>query len=167
MSFFRRLSLGFKSSEESPSSSPAPQSTMQSDLPGPSTSTIPVSESPATLPSLAKDSPFEFWNCDLTVESVHEASCKLLNLNAKDPYGETALIRAARHGDAAVTKVLIDAGADINITDRNGETALSWASQMGKIGVLKILVDCPDVQLSKSDKGGRSALYDACCCQFR
>ena len=117
--------------------------------------------------SFAKDAPFEFWQLDLTVESVDEAKSKLLNLNTKDPYGETALIRAARQGDAGVTKALIDAGAEINATDRNGETALSWAAQMGKTGVLKILVDCPDVQLSKSDKGGRSALHDACCCQFR
>jgi ankyrin repeat protein len=164
MSFFRRLSTGFKSADPgSDSSSPAPQSSSESTPPELSA----VSDSPSTNIFSSKVSPFEFWNLNLTVESVNEAKSKLLDLNAKDPYGETALIRAARHGDSAVTKALVDAGADTNMNDRNGETALSWAAQMGKTGVLKILLDCPDVNLSKLDKGGRSALYDACCCQFR
>jgi ankyrin repeat protein len=124
-------------------------------------------DSTVTNSSFEIGSPFEFWASELTVESVDEAKNKLLNLNAKDPYGETALIRAARHGNSAVVKALLDAGAEVNATDRNGETALSWAAQMGKTGVLKILIDSPDVQLSQADKGGRSALYDACCCQFR
>jgi hypothetical protein len=115
----------------------------------------------------AKISPFEFWNTNLTVQSVHEAKSKLLDLNAKDPYGETSLIRASRHGDAAVTMALLAAGADISLTDSNGETAVSWAAQMGKVEVLKILVDRPDVFIDKVDKSGHTALYDACCCQFR
>jgi ankyrin repeat protein len=101
------------------------------------------------------------------VQSVAEAKSKFLDLNAKDPYGEPALIRAARHGDAAVTKALLEAGAERNISDSSGETAVSWAAQMGKTEVLAILIDSPDVHLEKADKGGRTALYDACCCQFR
>lgn len=164
MSFFRRLSLGFKSPEpESDSSPPTPQSHSESKPPESSS----TSDSPIANCSFSKDSPFQFWTLDLTVEAVDQAKSKLLDLNAKDPYGETALIRAARHGDSAVTKALLDAGAEINATDRNGETALSWAAQMGKTSVLKILIDCSELQLSKVDKGGRSALYDACCCQFR
>ena len=89
----------------------------------------------------AKVSPFEFWHSNLTTQLVEEAKSKLLDLNAKDPYGEPALIRAARHGDATVTKALLAASADINSTDSNGETAISWAAQMGKAEVLKILVD--------------------------
>jgi ankyrin repeat protein len=166
MSFFRRLSTGFKSPAEPPSS-PDPQSASASNPPA----STPLSDSPqppATVDTfLEKGVPFEFWKSNLTAQSVDDAKSNLLDLNAKDPYGEPALIKAARHGDAAVIIALLAAGADINSTDSSGETAMSWASQMGKTEVLKVLVDRPDVHIDKADKGGRTALYDACCCQFR
>ncbi len=163
MSFFRRLSTGFKSE---PPSSPVTHSS-ESETPAPSaiSDSLPPSLAVDVVP--AKAFPFEFWNSNLTVQSVEEAKSKLLDLNAKDPYGEPALIRAARHGDANVTKALLAASVDINSADSNGETAISWAAQMGKAEVLKILIDRPDVFIDKKDKGGRTALYDACCCQFR
>jgi ankyrin repeat protein len=194
MSFFKRLSTGFKSPAE-PSTSPDPQSASESNQAAASTvsdspqppaaaepSTSPdsqfasesnqaaasrVSDSPQTPAAVEKTSPFEFWKSNLTVQSVDDAKSKLLDLNAKDPYGEPALIRAARHGDTTVIMALLAAGADIDSTDNSGETAMSWAAQMGKTEVLKILLDRPDVHIDKSDKGGRTALYDACCCQFR
>ncbi len=43
--------------------------------------------------------------------------------------GETALMRAAEEGRSKNVKVLIDAGADVNVKDKNGETALMKAEQ--------------------------------------
>jgi uncharacterized protein len=42
--------------------------------------------------------------------------------------GETPLHRAAAFGDENTIKLLIDAGAKINVEDANGDTPLSWAS---------------------------------------
>jgi hypothetical protein len=161
MSFFKKLSAGFKS----PESPPHPPPASDSSSPAPHSAPAPSSISDSPQQTVAR--PFEFWTSNLNEQSVAEAKSKFLDLNAKDPYGEPALIRAARHGDAAVTKALLEAGAEINISDSSGETAVSWAAQMGKTEVLAILIASPEVHLEKSDKGGRTALYDACCCQFR
>lgn len=42
--------------------------------------------------------------------------------------GETPLHRAAAFGDAEVVKLLLDAGAKIDVKDANGDSPLSWAS---------------------------------------
>ena len=46
------------------------------------------------------------------------------DVEAKDKYGETALMNAASRGDAAVVSALISHGADVNSTDQKGDTAL-------------------------------------------
>ena len=45
--------------------------------------------------------------------------------------GTTPLMRAARFGDAAAMRVLIEAGADVSKQQRNGNTALLFASGVG------------------------------------
>ena len=185
---FKRLSAGFGKSSESaatPPASPSPRSSVESAPPAPSADSAspqqavdakppaPSADSASpqqavdAKPVFAKQSPFEFWNSDLTMQVVNEAINQHLDLDTKDPYGESALIRAVRHGDVEVAGALLTAGAQVNATDSSGETALSWAAQMGKFDVLKMLVDRPDVEMDKADKGGHTALYDACCCQFR
>ena len=168
--FFKRLSGGFGKSSESaatPPASPPPRSSVESAPPAPSADSASPQQAADAKPVFAKQSPFEFWNSDLTMQVVNEAINQHLDLDTKDPYGESALIRAVRHGDVAVASALLAAGAQVNATDSSGETALSWAAQMGKFDVLKMLVDRPDVEMDKADKGGHTALYDACCCQFR
>lgn len=46
------------------------------------------------------------------------------DVNAKDRYGDTALIAAAWYGNLRITKELINIGADINIQDKYGDNAL-------------------------------------------
>lgn len=41
-----------------------------------------------------------------------------------DAYGNTALMKAAREGNAEIVKELLDAGADINLKNIDGNTAL-------------------------------------------
>ena len=50
------------------------------------------------------------------------------NPNARDKYGQTALIRAATKGKADKVAVLLRAGADANLVDKHGYTARVWAS---------------------------------------
>jgi ankyrin repeat protein len=59
--------------------------------------------------------------------------------------GTTPLMRAARFGDAAAMRVLIEAGADVSKQQRNGNSALLFASGVGfQIG---------DGGFARTDKG--------------
>jgi uncharacterized protein len=52
-----------------------------------------------------------------------------------------ALAEAARKGDAAVVKKLLDEGVDVNTKFRYGATALSYACDRGHLDVVKLLID--------------------------
>jgi hypothetical protein len=52
-----------------------------------------------------------------------------------------ALAEAARRGDPAVVKKLLDDGVDVNTKFRYGATALSYACDRGHVDVVKLLLD--------------------------
>jgi ankyrin repeat protein len=52
-----------------------------------------------------------------------------------------ALADAARKGDAAIVKKLLDEGVDVNTKYRYGATALSYACDRGHLDVVKLLLD--------------------------
>ena len=52
-----------------------------------------------------------------------------------------ALSEAARKGDAAAVKTLLDEGVDVNTKFRYGATALSYAADRGHLEVVKLLVE--------------------------
>jgi ankyrin repeat protein len=52
-----------------------------------------------------------------------------------------ALAEAARKGDAAIVKKLLDEGVDVNTKYRYGATALSYACDRGHLDVVKLLLD--------------------------
>lgn len=62
-----------------------------------------------------------------------------LLLGADDP-GEQ-LLAAARKGDAAAVKQLLDQGANVNSKNRYGSTALFFACDRGHFDVVKLLVE--------------------------
>jgi ankyrin repeat protein len=51
------------------------------------------------------------------------------------------LFEAARRGDAAAVKALLDKGVDVNTKFRYGATALSYASDKGHVEVVKLLLE--------------------------
>lgn len=54
---------------------------------------------------------------------------------------ETPLHRAAAYGNAAIIKLLIEAGADPSVRDANGDTPISWGSwHLRDSDVLKLLL---------------------------
>ena len=58
------------------------------------------------------------------------------DVNAKDEYGETALIKTAYQGNAPIARALIDKGADVNAKCGNGWTALLRAEDKQNLGKL-------------------------------
>jgi hypothetical protein len=60
---------------------------------------------------------------------------------AQGSEGGEKLLAAARKGDVATIKALLDAGTDVNSKNRYGATALSYAADKGNIEVIRLLLD--------------------------
>jgi ankyrin repeat protein len=62
------------------------------------------------------------------------------DVEAKDTYGWTPLICAARNGHRDTVEVLLSVGkADVEAKDNNGWTPLIWAAQGGHRDLAKVL----------------------------
>ena len=82
------------------------------------------------------------------------------DMNIKDNFGWTALMRAASNGHDKVVQVLVDKGADMNIKDRDGWTALIRAAIMGYDKVVQVLVD-EGADMNIKNRDGDTALMMA------
>ncbi|MCA1567480.1 MAG: ankyrin repeat domain-containing protein [Acidobacteria bacterium] len=65
------------------------------------------------------------------------------------------LFDAARKGDVAAVRVLLDRGADVNAKFRYGATALSYAADRGHLEVVKLLIE------RKADLNVKDTFYGA------
>lgn len=67
----------------------------------------------------------------------------ILDINAKDANGDTALIFAVKKPivNIDILKMLIHSGADLNAQNNDGATALIWATILNHKEVVKILID--------------------------
>jgi ankyrin repeat protein len=104
--------------------------------------------------------------CKLVDGDVYEDDIKqnedILNINVCNSDGFTALHVASMHGHVDMMRVLLDAGAEINVTTRTkGVTPLHLACQNQCIQAAKLLLESggcsPDIQDSK----GNTALHFA------
>ena len=75
-----------------------------------------------------------------------QAAVKLLlstgkiDVDARDNYGRTPLLRAASNGHEAVVKLLLGTGkVDVDAKDKYGRTPLSWAAANGHDAVVEVL----------------------------
>lgn len=55
--------------------------------------------------------------------------------------GCAALLRASSNGSTESARVLIEAGADINLANSSGNTPLSVAARNGHIAIVKLLLE--------------------------
>ena len=62
-----------------------------------------------------------------------------VDVNTKDPTGETLLIHAARMNRPDFVKLLIERGADVNTKDNTGKTALDYAKEMKNEELIKLI----------------------------
>ncbi|HYP26073.1 MAG TPA: ankyrin repeat domain-containing protein [Blastocatellia bacterium] len=60
---------------------------------------------------------------------------------AQESENTEKLMAAARKGDVATLKALLDAGADVNSKTRYGATALSFAADKGNVEVVRLLLE--------------------------
>ncbi|XP_063699459.1 KN motif and ankyrin repeat domain-containing protein 2 [Culicoides brevitarsis] len=80
-----------------------------------------------------------------------------VNIRAKK-HNQTALMLAVSHGNLEMVKMLLEAGADINIQDDDGSTALMCAAEHGRIDIVKLLLAQPDCDSTIQDIDGSTAL---------
>jgi len=64
---------------------------------------------------------------------------RYVSVDAKDPMGGTALMRASIRGHLPIVEVLVERGADVNAKDPRGKTALTLASYMGNLEIVNYL----------------------------
>lgn len=83
-----------------------------------------------------------------------------VKVDATDDIGRTALMAAARAGQEAAVRLLLDLGADINARDRDDVTALFYAALGGHTDVVSALTSAgADVRATSKD--GLTALWHA------
>jgi ankyrin repeat protein len=80
-----------------------------------------------------------------------------VNIRAKQ-HGQTALMLAVSHGRLDMVKMLLDAGADVNIQDEDGSTALMCAAEHGHDDIVKHFLSHPDCDSSITDVDNSTAL---------
>lgn len=109
------------------------------------------------LMKLVESSPPKRWKEIL--QCLLEAGA-IVDLQAGDGMGPTALIQAVRSQHYAVIPFLLNAGANANIYV-NGETALMIAAKFGNKNVIDVLLMAKNISLDLTNKPGYTALMIA------
>ncbi|MBN1170249.1 ankyrin repeat domain-containing protein [Candidatus Micrarchaeota archaeon] len=63
------------------------------------------------------------------------------NVDARDEYGNTALILAAQKGNLDSCRILVENGANVNVQSKSGITPIVAASASGNIDVVGYLLE--------------------------
>lgn len=74
-------------------------------------------------------------------EAVSKLIKEDIDINAKDQQGRTALMIATYNNDPITAKVLIDAGADVNIQDNLKNNPFLYAGAEGYLDILMLTID--------------------------
>ncbi|KAK6814755.1 hypothetical protein RU639_009765 [Aspergillus parasiticus] len=83
-------------------------------------------------------------------------------INSRDPYGQTPLVLAVRHGHWDIINIILDnSNVDPNLTDDDGRSPLSIASQLGYASVVEKLLSTGETDLNLPASDGWSPLMYA------
>lgn len=100
------------------------------------------------------------------VEAIKQHIQAGSNINEKDPLGGSSpLISASLFGKPEIAKLLIDAGADINMQNNDGSTALHTAAFFCRPEIVKMLLD-KNANKTLKNKYGATA-YDSMTGSFK
>jgi ankyrin repeat protein len=75
------------------------------------------------------------------VEAIRQQLRSGADINARDQYGQTALMLAAHHGHYEVVEALVASGADLNVTAEYTQSALMLAILAGHADIARF--PCP------------------------
>jgi uncharacterized protein len=73
-----------------------------------------------------------------------------VNINSRLEEGETLLMKASAQGEDKFVKLLINAGADVNLLNQNNESALLLSACAGHLEVFNFLAPLTDLSLRKN-----------------
>jgi ankyrin repeat protein len=94
----------------------------------------------------------------LEEDAVRELIRHRVDLEARDEYGQTALIETV---SGSIAEILIQAGSDVNAKDKDGKTALIAAAENNLVDKLKVLVKASGIRLEERDNKAETALMKA------
>lgn len=80
-----------------------------------------------------------------------------IDLEYRDPDGNTAVIVAAQHPDPALLKVLLKHGAEVNTYNNAGDTALIVAARAGHFKTVEALLDDEHIEVDLRNSKDESA----------
>jgi ankyrin repeat protein len=104
------------------------------------------------------------WNkADQKIASLLLAAKKPIDVNAKDKFGRTALILAAKEKNSSFIDELIKNGKnlDVNLCDNEGDTALIVAAKYADAITVKAILQSGKVKIDMPNKDQRTALLVA------
>ena len=111
-------------------------------------------------PAIANDLTDAIYRDDLN--NVEMLIKKGFDIDKKNKEGFTPLIIAAGLGNEKIVKVLLDAGADVNLLeDKMGTSALHKASQSGNVEIAKLLLSHGAFINLQAPTNGHTPLIDA------
>ena len=88
---------------------------------------------------------------------IKETIVRGANINHKDFWGQTPLIRAASDGKVIIIALLLDNAAVIDATDNNGSTALIWATTFSQFEAANYLIERGS-EINAANSLGQTAL---------
>ena len=91
-------------------------------------------------------------------DAVQELIRHHIDLEARDNYGDTALIETV---SASIAEMLLKAGANVNAQNKKGETALITAAEFNEVDKLQVLLMAPGIRVEQRDNQGDTALMRA------
>uniref|UniRef100_A0A7S4DR44 Uncharacterized protein n=1 Tax=Lotharella globosa TaxID=91324 RepID=A0A7S4DR44_9EUKA len=73
------------------------------------------------------------------------------HVDARDEYGHTMLIKAARFDNLALAELMVRKKATVDLRDTKGITALMWAARWGNLSIVRFLVEQGNARVSTND----------------
>ncbi|KAG8200986.1 hypothetical protein JTE90_021450 [Oedothorax gibbosus] len=99
---------------------------------------------------------------DMKNDTHHYVVQRLFNIgdiNSKATQnGQTALMLAVSHGKRDIVKILLDAGAEVNLQDKDGSTALMCGAEHGHLEIVRMLLAHPECDPTLVDNDDCNAL---------
>lgn len=111
------------------------------------------------------------WKGQTVIVEYLLKSCGLAPEGAPDVFGLYPMHKAAGYGQAAVLRLLLAAGADVNLPTAEVtappsyeakskiETALAIATRLGFHNAMRVLLEQPRVRVDQEDRHGDTALH--------